>query len=196
MRRPLGHPPDKHRSGRMTAAYSRRSPRRPVRRPVRWQARRHRREGSETSSSGYRESHEDAAGPVHDGTWYECPGLVRGCARPSTVRDPDEGAIATGRTSGVPSSHATPRSNREVPGASVTGSETDIRPEEVRDERSRVRFTSRVTGLRPTGLVTVGAAALIEFISRPRENAKRCGPSGRRRRVRVARPLAGPGPPG
>jgi hypothetical protein len=28
-------------------------------------------------------------------------------------------------------------------------------------DRSRIRFTSRVTGLRPTGLVTVGAAALI-----------------------------------
>ena len=36
--------------------------------------------------------------------------------------------------------------------------------EEVRGGGSRVRLTSRVTGLRPTGLVTVGAAALIEFI--------------------------------
>jgi hypothetical protein len=77
----------------------------------------------------------------------------------------DQGAIAPHAGTSVPSGHATPRSNQEVPGASVTETETAFRSEEVRGDRSRVRFTSRVTGLRPTGLVTVGAAAVIEFIS-------------------------------
>ncbi len=71
---------------------------------------------------------------VHGGTWYVRPGSVRGCARPSTTPKRDKGAIALDRKWGVNSSHATPR-NREIPGASVTELDTDIRPEEVRDER-------------------------------------------------------------
>ena len=51
----------------------------------------------------------------------------------------DQGAIAPHGVGGVPSGHATPRSNQEVPGASVTEAETAVRSEEVRGDRSRIR---------------------------------------------------------
>ena len=57
------------------------------------------------------------------------------CADAPDLRRPvnrDEGAIALDVGAGVPSAHATPRSNREIPGASVTELETAFRPEEVR----------------------------------------------------------------
>lgn len=74
---------------------------------------------------------------------------------------PDHRARETGTEVPLPSmvegayrtDYADPRSNRELPGASVTEPETDIVLEARSGRRSRIWITSRVTGHRPAGLV-------------------------------------------
>ena len=112
------------------------------------------------SRTGYPESAEVA--PEPGASRHLVPASQLGARMRPTIVGPGSGrANHCSRLSlNVHSSQATPRSNWEIPGASVTELGSDI-ARGGSDDRSRIQLTSRVTGLRPTGLVTVGAAALI-----------------------------------